>query len=189
MIHFVSSTAQGSNPMSKNTVSASAIGLPEKEGPEKEPSSCRVAQLVQDAMAVIDAHARADAQNAASGGNKEDNALDFQMRVLSEKLDGIEKAAAVFPATSAVGAMFQLSLIKDFADLIASWVPEDSERVRECDDARKAIVRMCYSIRDYLGAITGAKPDGPCAEYFMSEKYNPHRLIAAAISEKDAVDE
>ena len=111
------------------------------------------------------------------------------MRVLTEKLDGIEKAAAVFPATSAIGAMFHLCLIKEAADLIASWVPEDSEGARECDKARKALNRMCYSIRDFIVARTGVNPEAGCGDYFMSEKYNPHRLIAAAIAEEDAAHE
>ena len=170
--------------MSKTTFSASATGLPEERGKNSAP--CRVAQLAQDAKAVIDAHARADEQSRATAEEKEDFALDIQMRVLNERLDGLEKAAAVFPATSAIGAMFHLSLIKDAADVIESWVPENSERKNECDEARKAIVRMCYSVEDYIGAITGAKPADACAEYFMSEKHNPHRLIDAAIAQKDA---
>jgi serine phosphatase RsbU (regulator of sigma subunit) len=165
--------------MSKNTISASATGLP-----EKLMSPCRVAQLAQDAVAITDAHARADAKQRDSDDQNENNALDIQMRVLTEKLDGIEKAAAVFPATNAIGAMFHLSLIKDAADLIESWVPEESERKNECDEARKAIVRMCYSIRDYIGAITGANPADAGGEYFMSEKYNPHRLIEEAMAQK-----
>lgn len=48
---------------------------------------------------------------------------------------------------------------------------------------------MCYSIRDYLGAVTGAKSEDACGEYFMSEKYNPHRLIVAVIAETDAADD
>ena len=47
---------------------------------------------------------------------------------------------------------------------------------------------MCYSIRDYLGAITGAKAADACGDYYMSERYNPHRLIDDAIAQKDAAD-
>jgi hypothetical protein len=101
---------------------------------------------------------RADAENIANHDKKEEIKLEVRMRVLTEKLDGIEKAAAVFPATSAIGAMFHLCLIKEAADLIASWVPEDSEGARECDKARKALNRMCYSIRDFIVARTGVNP-------------------------------
>jgi hypothetical protein len=167
--------------MSKTIISASATGLPE--------SPCRVAQLAQDAMAVIDAHGRADDLSRGTADKKENPVFDIQMRVLTEKLDGIEKAASVFPATSGAGAMFHLALIKDAADLIESWVPEDSERKNECGEARKAVVRMCYSIQDYLGAITGAKPADACGEYFMGETYNPHRLIDEAIAQNGNADD
>ncbi|MDI9850051.1 hypothetical protein QM467_18610 [Rhodoblastus sp. 17X3] len=110
------------------------------------------------------------------------------MRVLTEKLDEIEIAASAFPATSATGAMFHLCLIKDAADLLSSWVPEESERKSECDKAETAIKRMCYSIRDFIVSITDASPDDGCGEYFMSEKYNPHRLSAEAIAHKDDAD-
>lgn len=48
---------------------------------------------------------------------------------------------------------------------------------------------MCYSIRDYLGAITGANAEDACGEYFMHERYDPHRLIDAAIAQKDVTDD
>lgn len=79
--------------------------------------------------------------------------------------------------------MFHLSLIKDAADLIESWAPEDSECKNECNEARKAIVRKCYSIQDYIRSITGAKPADAYAEYFMGENYNPHRLTEEAIAQ------
>ena len=167
--------------MSKTTVSASVTGLPDPP--------CRVGQLAQDAALIIDAYARADRKKAAEGSEQNDVILEMQMRVLNEKLDGIENAASFFPATSATGALFQLSLINHAVDLLESWVPEDSEHAGESDDARRAIVRMCYSIRDFVVSRTGANPEDGCGDYYMSERYNPHRLITAAIDSEDDADE
>jgi hypothetical protein len=167
--------------MSKTTVSATAIGLPD--------SSCRVEQLRQEAAILIMAHAIADRKQVADRTGKKDVVLTVQMRVLSEKLEGIENAASHFPANSATGALFQLSLIHSMADLIESWIPEDSERADAGTEARKAIDRMCYSIRDFIASKTGANPEDGCGDYYMSESYNPHRLIEDAIDGKDAADE
>lgn len=105
-----------------------------------------------------------------------------------DKLHGIQEAAAVFPANSALGAMFQLHLIADLADQIESCVPEDSQENSECKEWRNAITRMCYSIRDYLSAITGAKAEDACEEYFLPESGNPHRLIEEAVVGKSGAD-
>ncbi|MGO8738783.1 hypothetical protein [Rhodoblastus sp.] len=165
--------------MSKNTVSASATGLPD--------ASCRVEQLQREAAVLIKAHAIADRKKVSD--RTASVILDMRMRVLSEKLDGIESAASFFPANSATGALFQLSLIHSMADVIQSWIPEDSERAEAGTEARQAISRMCYSIRDFIVAQTGANPEDGCGDYYMSESYNPHRLIEDAIAGRDAADE
>lgn len=166
--------------MSKSTISASATGLPE--------SPCRVAQLQQDAAIVINAYGLNDRKEVAEGADKKSVILDMRMRVLSEKLDGIEKAATVFPATSPKGALFQLSLIHSLVDLIESWVPDNSKHADASTDARQAVDRMCYSIRDFIVSMTGANPEDGCGDYYMSERYNPHHLIKDAIAETDAAD-
>jgi hypothetical protein len=174
--------------MSKTTISASATGLPGKEELKTPNSPCRVAQLKHEAALVIDAHSRCDKQVAESGGEKS-VLLEKQMRVLNEKLKGIEDAASIFPATSAIGALFQISLINSLVDLIDSFVPENSKHAGTSDDAQKAIVRMCYSIRDFLVSATDVNPEDGCGDYYMSDRYNPHRLIAAAINQEALPDD
>jgi hypothetical protein len=149
---------------------------------------CRVAQLQQDAALVIDAYSRCDKQVADSGGEKS-VLLEMQMRVLNEKREGIENAASIFPATSAIGALFQISLINGLVDLIESFVPENSKHAGKCEDARKAVVCMCYSIRDFLVSVTDVNPEDGCGDYYMSDRYNPHRLIAAAIDQEALPDD
>ena len=56
-------------------------------------------------------------------------------------------------------------------------------------DTRKAVDRMCYSIRDFLVSIIGANPEDGCGDYYMSERSNPHHLIEDAISQKAIADD
>jgi hypothetical protein len=80
-------------------------------------------------------------------------------------------------------------LINGLVALIDSFVPENSKHAGRSDDARKAVVCMCYSIRDFLVSVTDVNPEDGCGDYYMSDRYNPHRLIAAAIDQEALPDD
>lgn len=145
--------------------------------------SCQVAELAQEAQAVIDAHDHVERME------NPDLKRDLKITALTEKLDGIEMSASYLAAKSAIGAMFQLCLIDNFAELLGSVGPTDSDECREREESREAIRRMCYSVLAYISAESGENPDDACGEYFLSRELNPHQIIEAAISDATRVKE
>jgi hypothetical protein len=42
--------------------------------------------------------------------------------------------------------------------------------------------------RDFIVSRAGTNPEDGCGDYYMSERYNPHRLIDDGIAQKDVAD-
>ena len=142
---------------------------------------CPVAELARDAQANTDAYERAEmADHGAAHDRKVD--LNLQREALIDGLAGIEERASHLLANSGAGAMFQLHLISSWADSIHSYVPENSERARECDEWMKGIRRVLCSVQAYIERVSAENPDDACGEYYMCRRLNPHRLINEALA-------
>ncbi|OYX82433.1 MAG: hypothetical protein B7Y75_06370 [Azorhizobium sp. 35-67-5] len=104
--------------------------------PQRVP--CPVLPLAQAAEATLRADGSPEARDAA--------------------ITSIEGLIAQQAPTSLSGALYQIRLIQEAADLIASWVPSDSKGAKICEAKAHMVARMGDGICDVLGAMGGQIP-------------------------------
>lgn len=113
---------------------------------------------------------------ARAWSHLDDAGATEQIDSVTKQLDAIATQCARLETKSAIGALFQLELIYDYAQVLKSWVPDDSEGAETCRKVLLDITWMAYSIASFIEATTGVKLEDVGAGYYMSHIYNPHKM-------------
>jgi hypothetical protein len=142
---------------------------------------CPVAALAREAKQLFAAAELAE-EREHTAAPEELTRAKVARKEADGRLSSAEERASFLRATEPVGALFQVHLILTLAELIASWVPEDHHQADLCARSLRAVTRMAYSVRNYIGETTGADPEEAGASYYMSSTFDPHRLLAELIT-------
>jgi hypothetical protein len=138
---------------------------------------CPVAPLVAEARTLANAYrqieARIDWGKADQAGRSV--AWDLLRNKLSanyEMQTAVETHASVLAAKSALGALFQLALIKTEAEKIEQLAGHFDQRL--AGQGLEKIERMVWSIANFIEAATGVKFSDAHGEWYMYQDSNPH---------------
>lgn len=146
--------------------------------------ACPVAALADEARQLHRAYTAAEREIFTDENNVRLHAMRdaaFAFRL------GFENRATFLRATSAKGAMFQLSLLASLIDDLESYAAPAPARADDWrPDATRAAVekanRLLYSVAGYLEAASGIDLKAAAGDFWMTRRLDPFEHVREAIA-------
>lgn len=132
---------------------------------------------------IVAIRAAIDSNEKAShdAGFTEQQRLEDEYLALSDTCAALEVRASHLQASSLVGAMLQLILVRDTVDEVLGFlVGEDRSAASEF---RRRVDRLSYSILDVLAASSGVDPAEVGGDWYMAPRFNPHLWVGKVVPE------
>ena len=144
----------------------------DEEPAQRDP--CPVEALSRQANELIKAYDAADRAALTNVGVTGTELALWSDRI-TRSLDDVETQATELKAASATGTLFKVHLTAALADRVASWPYEGTVEYRAAQKDLIAILKLLYSIADYIETMSGSSLERACGEYYMPKRADPHR--------------
>jgi len=140
--------------------------------PERTAPHDPVAACAADLM-----HALDSCEAASLAERQSANADDEPGKHWNDRVDALERLVLDGRATSTLGAMAQIMIVRSRAHCLASWIPDDHRMSDECSLWDRQIDRALHSAMSALERECGIDRAMVGGEYYMERKFDPHEKM------------
>ena len=145
-----------------------------------EAQTCPVAAMGREVDALWTAFSANDRRVVKLKDGPEHNRLVLENEHIVDRRDALEELAACTPASSLVGAMFQIMLARSSAEAVSSYV--ESKWSKTALGHGRQVEACLYSVLRLLEEMSGVPAEEVGARHYMNREFNPHLALKAALA-------